>query len=249
MTMTCPPKTLAILSIFAVVTSVGVCFMPLAIMASTASEAVSGIWWANSYSGEIRPQGGGALPFTTAGSDAYRKNSAGLKDGNVEDAARRFCVPDGVPRILATPYPFQILESPGFVTIVYEQNHVFRTIPLDRPVPKDEELVAYPYYSGNSFGHWEGDTLVVVTKGFNEKTFIDASGVPHSDQLHVTERIRKLNGGKVLEDVATVEDPVMFTRPWSARFVYDVHPEVRIDTSYICGEKHRDISRVKGIPR
>ena len=173
----------------------------------------------------------------------------GLNNGSIEDAARKFCVPDGVPRILATPYPFQVFQSPGFVTIVYEQNHVFRTIPLDRPIPKDEDLVAYPYYSGNSFGHWEGDTLVVVTKGFNEKTFLDASGLPHSDQLYVTERIRKLNGGKVLEDVASVEDSVMFTKPWSARFVYDSHPEVRIDTAYICGEKHRDISRVKGVPR
>jgi hypothetical protein len=212
-------------------------------------QTVSGIWWANSYRGEIRPQDGTAVPFTPAGSEAFRKNMAGLKDGSIEDAARKFCVPDGVPRILATPYPFQIFQSPGFVTIVYEQNHVFRTIPLDRPVPKDEELVAYPYYSGNSFGHWEGDTLVVVTKGFNEKTFLDASGLPHSDRLLVTKRIRTINGGKVLEDVASVEDPVMFTKAWSARFVYDSHPEVRIDTAYICGEKHRDISRVKGVPR
>jgi hypothetical protein len=223
--------------------------VPIGAAGAPAAQDVSGIWWANSYSAEIRPQGGGALPFTPAGAAAYTKNEAGLKDGSIEDAARKVCVPDGVPRILATPYPFQIFQSPGFVTIVYEQNHVYRTIPLDRPVPKDEELVAYPYYSGNSFGHWEGDTLVVVTKGFNEKTFIDASGVPHSDQLHVTERIRKLNGGKVLEDVATVEDPAMFAKPWSARFVYDSHPEVRIDTAYICGEKHRDISRVKGVPK
>jgi hypothetical protein len=217
--------------------------------ASDGARDVSGIWWTNNYRSEIRPQDGVALPFTPAGSEAFRKNMRGLNDGSIEDAARKFCVPDGVPRILATPYPFQIFESPGFVTIVYEQNHVFRTIPLDRPVPKDEDLVAYPYYSGNSFGHWEGDTLVVATKGFNEKTFLDASGLPHSDQLHVTERIRKINGGKVLEDVATVEDPVMFTKAWAARFVYDSHPEVRIDTAYICGEKHRDISRVKGVPR
>ncbi len=208
---------------------------------------VSGIWWAGSYSMQIRPQGGGAIPFTPAGAAAYRKNSAGLNNGSIVDAARKFCVPDGVPRILASPYPFQIFQSPGFVTIFYEQNHVIRSIPLDRPVPTDEALAAYPYFSGNSFGHWEGDTLVVVTKGFNEKTFVDASGVPHSDQLQVTERIRKINGGKVLEDVATITDPVMFTQPWTTRFVYDLHPEVILDTSFTCGEKHRDISRVRGV--
>jgi hypothetical protein len=231
------------------VTWAGAAMVSAASAANLGAQDVSGIWWANSYSAEIHAVGGGALPFTAAGLDAYRKNMAGLKDGTMEDAARTFCVPDGVPRILATPYPFQIVQSPGFATIVYEQNHVFRTVPLDRPVPKDEELVAYPYYSGNSFGHWQGDTLVVVTKGFNEKTFIDASGVPHSDQLRVTERIRRINGGKTLEDVATVEDPMMFTRPWDARFVYDLHPEVRIDTAYVCGEKHRDISRVRGLPK
>jgi hypothetical protein len=222
--------------------------VPAAALAASAQD-VSGIWWANTYQSQFKPEGGGAVPFTPQGADAYKKTVAGLKDGSIEDAARKVCVPDGVPRILATPYPFQIFQSPGFVTLVYEQNHVFRTITLDRPVPKDEDLVAYPYYSGNSFGHWEGDTLVVVSKGFNEKTFIDASGVPHSDQLHVTERIRKLNGGKVLEDVATIEDPVNFTKPWTVRFTYDLHPEVRIDTAYICGEKHRDISRVKGVPK
>ena len=119
---------------------------------ATAAPDVSGIWWTNSYSMEIHPTGGGPLPFTAAGAEAFRKNAAVLKDGSVEDAARKFCVPDGVPRILATPYPFQIFQSPGFTTIVYEQNHVFRTVPMDRPIPTDDELAAYPYYSGNSFG-------------------------------------------------------------------------------------------------
>jgi hypothetical protein len=226
--------------------------MPASADASSApapAQDVSGIWWTNQYSSEIRPQGGGPVPFTAAGLAAYRKNVQGLKDGSIEDNARKFCVPDGVPRILGTPYPFQVLQSPGFVTFVYEQNHVFRTVPLDRPIPKDEDLVAYPYYSGNSFGHWEGDTLVVVTKGFNEKTFIDATGIPHTDQLLVTERIRKIDGGKVLEDIATVEDPQTFEKPWSARFVYQLHPELRIDTGFICGEKHRDLSTVRGAPR
>ena len=216
---------------------------------AAAAPDIDGIWWANSYSAQIRPMDGGAIPFTPAGAEAFRKNSAGLASGAIVDAARKYCVPDGVPRILATPYPFQIFGTPGFTTIFYEQNHVIRTIPMDRPVASDEALAAYPYFSGNSFGHWEGDTLVVLTKGFNDKTFVDASGVPHSDQLRVTERFRRINGGKQLEDVATIEDPVNFIRPWTARFSYDLHPEIRLDTSFTCGEKHRDLSRVKGIPQ
>lgn len=216
---------------------------------AAAGPDVSGVWWADSYRTRFQPETGGAPPLTQAGAEAYRKNAAGLADGSINDAARKYCVPDGVPRILGTPYPFQIFQSPGFVTIFYEQNHVIRTIPVDRPAPSDEELAGYPYFSGNSFGHWEGDTLVVLTKGFNEKTFVDASGLPHSDQLHVTERIRRIKGGRGLEDAATIEDPVTFTRPWSVRFTYGLHPEVRVDTSFTCGEPHRDLSRVKGVPK
>src|SRR5579872_5952681 len=78
--------------------------------AAAESPDVSGIWWANSYSMQIRPQDGGAIPFTPEGAEAFQKNAAGLANGTIEDAARKFCVPGGVPRILATPYPFQIFQ-------------------------------------------------------------------------------------------------------------------------------------------
>jgi len=124
-----------------------ICAACVPCLAGAAEGDVSGIWWTNSYSMEIRPQGGGAIPFTPAGAEAFRKNSAGLANGMIEDAARKYCVPDGVPRVLATPYPFQIFQSPGYVTIFYEQNHVFRSVLVDRPVPSDDALAAYPYYS------------------------------------------------------------------------------------------------------
>ena len=62
--------------------------------------------------------------------------------------------------------------------------------------------------------------------GFNAKTFLDAYGAPHTDEMHVTERIRRINGGLQLEDVVTVDDPKYYARPFSARFLYDYHPEV-----------------------
>ena len=122
-----PLKTSAALTLYLVATFGTASTLGAASAAGAGTQDVSGIWWANSYRGEIRPQDGSPLPFTPAGSEAFRKNMAGLNDGSVEDAARKFCVPDGVPRILATPYPFQVFQSPGFATIVYEQNHVFRT--------------------------------------------------------------------------------------------------------------------------
>jgi hypothetical protein len=202
---------------------------------------ISGVWWTNSFSAKMQPVGGGDLPFTPTGKATHEKNMAGLTSGSVEDTARTLCTPDGVPRLLETPYPFQIIQTPGQVTIVYEMNHAIRLVDMLKPLASDEELSILPYYDGHSAGHWEGNTLVIQTAGFNEKTFIDATGAPHSDEMHVTERLQKINGGKQLEDVATVEDPKNYTRPWSARFVYDYHPEVRLE-AYVCGETHRDIS-------
>jgi hypothetical protein len=206
---------------------------------------IAGIWWTQSYSPKIQLVGGGELPYTPAGLEKYQKNMAALKDGTLKDDARRICVPDGIPRILGNPSPFQLVQSRGQVTMIYELNHVVRTILLDTPQLTADELEVAPYYSGHSVAHWEGDTLVIDSAGFNEKTFLDATGAPHSDQMGTQERIRKINA-RTLENVITVTDPAMFTRPWSARFVYDLHPEIRLE-DYTCGEKHRDISRVRGV--
>jgi len=205
---------------------------------------LSGIWWATEYFSKIQVVGGGDLPLTAKGKAAYEKNIAGLKDGSIQDNARRLCVPDGLPRVLANPYPFEIIHGPpGQTTIIYELSHQVRAITMDKPIP-EEELIAFPSYNGHSSGHFEGDTLVVETAGFNEKTFLDATGAPHSDQMKTVERIRKI--GRQLEDVVTVTDPDLLTRPIAARFVYDPHPEMRME-DYVCGEPHRDISKVPGV--
>jgi hypothetical protein len=207
----------------------------------------SGIWWATAYHPRIEVLGGGALPLTPAGKAAYEKNIAGLKDGSVTDAARKFCVPDGVPRVLANPYPFEIVHGPpGQVTILYELNHQVRPIGLDRPLP-EEDMIAFPAFNGHSVGHFEGDTLVVESAGFNERTFLDATGAPHTDELHTVERIRK-TGPTELEDVVTIHDPEYYAKDWQARFVYRLRNDVKIE-DYVCGEPHRDLSSVAGVRR
>jgi hypothetical protein len=211
----------------------------------SAAMNISGVWWTQSYSPKIQIVGGGDLPYNEKGKSQYAGNMAALKDGTLKDEARRLCVPDGLPRVLGNPYPFQLIQTPGRVTFVYELNHVIRPIPLDKPQQSAEELEVAPYYSGHSVAHWNGDTLLIETAGFNEKTFVDATGAPHSDAMTTVEAVKKLDD-KTLEDVITVTDPMMFTKPWSARFVYDLHPEVRLE-DYVCGEKHRDISMVKGV--
>jgi hypothetical protein len=215
--------------------------------ACKADADLSGIYWATEYHPKIQLVGGGELPLTAAGKAAYEKNMAGLKDGSIVDNARKFCVPDGLPRVLANPYPFEIVHGPpGQTTIMYELGHQVRTIAMNKPLP-EEDLIAFPAYNGHSAGHFEGDTLVVESAGFNEKTFLDATGAPHTDEMRTVERIRKVSPTQ-LEDVITVHDPEYYTRDWQTRFVYTLRNDLRIE-DYVCGEKHRDLSSVAGVRR
>lgn len=227
--------------------------LALAVMAAIAvplmarAADISGTYWATSYSPKIQVIGGGDPPLNDAGKAAYAKIQAGFKDGSVIDKPRRVCVPDGVPRVLATPYPFEIFQVPaGRVTFLYEMNHQVRSVELDRPVPTPESLITEPLYNGHSVGHWEGDTLIVESLGYNDRTYLDASGLPHSDEMRTTERIRRI--GNQLEDTITIHDPLMYTRDWQARFTYALRNDVRLE-DYSCGDPHRDLSSVRGVQR
>jgi hypothetical protein len=215
--------------------------------AARAEGDISGIWWATTYSPKILVLGGGDPPLSAAGMDQYAKNQAELKDGTLVDKARKVCIPDGVPRVLETPYPFEIFQVPrGQITMIHELNHQLRVIALDKPLRKYEDLVPFENYNGYSVGHWEGDTLVIESNGFNEDTFLDSTGLPHSDEMVTTERIRKIDNNQ-LEDVITIHDPNMYTKDWQARFVYDQRNDIRMQ-DYSCNDAtHRDISQVKGV--
>ena len=209
---------------------------------------ISGTYWATEYHAKIQLVGGGDLPLTPAGKEAYEMNIAGLKDGSITDTARKFCVPDGLPRVLATPYPFEIIQAPpGQITIINDLNHQVRVIAMDKPMPGEKELTTFPYYNGHSVGHFEGDTLVIETAGFNEKTFVDATGAPHTDEMRATEHIRRTSPTE-LEDVITINDPQYYSRDWQARFVYTLRNDIRLE-DYVCGEAHRDLASVAGVRR
>jgi hypothetical protein len=97
-----------------------------------------------------------------------------------------------------------------------------------------------PSFMGDSVGHWEGDTLVVDTTGLNDRTWIDEIGVIHGQQLHVIERIRKIEGGHAMENLVRIEDPEYFTEPWYARITYAWRPDLRL-TEYVCEENNRNM--------
>ena len=229
------------------VCGIGLSFAMMLNSATVAAPDISGTYLATSYSRTIQVVGGGDPPLNAAGKAAYEMIQAGLRDGSIVDKARRVCVPDGVPRVLATPYPFEIFQVPaGQVTFLYEMNHQVRVIVMDKPLPSRQTLIVDPKYNGHSIGRWDGDTLVVESAGFNDRTFLDASGLPHSDEMTTVERIRR--NGNQLEDIITIHDPEMYDRDWQARFVYDERNDVRLE-DYACNDTHRDLSGVKGVRR
>jgi hypothetical protein len=210
---------------------------------------IGGIYWLKSYSAAIQTVDGGVPPYTPEALAIYEEKRARIEASAEiieEDQARGLCTPDGVPRVLQSPYPFEIVQTQGQIHFLYEINKIIRLVTMDEPLPDDDTLEIFPWYSGHSVGHWEGDTLVVETGGFKNYTFLDNLGAPHGYGLRVTERYRKISDGNELEVVVDIHDPGVFTEDWSARFVYDLRPDLRM-MDWNCGEVHRDISQVPGV--
>ena len=126
------------------------------------------------------------------------------------------CFRPGTPRIYMHPFPMEIIQTPGRVLMLFEYDHAVRQIFTDG---REHRTDLAPMWMGDATGHWEGDTLVVETVNFNDKTWIDREGVPHSDQLRVLERIRRDADDNLLIDI-TIEDPIAFTESWTGRRRY-----------------------------
>jgi hypothetical protein len=130
------------------------------------------------------------------------------------------CFPPGVPRVYAHPVPMEIVQVPGRVIVLFEYDHYVRQIYTDG---REHNKDLPPLWMGDSIGRWNGDTLVVDTTGFNDKTWLDRAGHPHSDALHLVERIRRLDHN-TLEIDLTIDDPKAYTRPWGGQLIYQLEP-------------------------
>jgi hypothetical protein len=127
-----------------------------------------------------------------------------------EDNSALRCEPSGPPQVLILPNPWEIVQIPGRVLMYFEEQHVWREIWTDgRSLPKDPD----PSWLGYSAGHWEGDTFIVETAGFNDKEWVDLYGNPRTPTTHLTERYRRLNHD-TLEQQIIIEDPKVYTKPW-----------------------------------
>ncbi|MGH9646351.1 MAG: hypothetical protein ACRD4E_05990, partial [Bryobacteraceae bacterium] len=146
------------------------------------------------------------LPYRPEALKLWQERKANL----TKDDPATYCLPNGVVRITSLPY--KIVQTPQLIVILSEGNtHSFRRIFLDG---RAHNLDLEPNsWTGDSIGKWEGNALVVDTIGFNDRTWLDDTGKPHSDQLHVIERYRRPDAGRLVVDY-TLEDPKFLTKPY-----------------------------------
>ena len=148
------------------------------------------------------------------------------------------CLPLNLPG-LATAQPFKIFAIKGTVVFLYEYNTIYRQIFIDgRDLPNDPN----PTWLGYSVGKWDGDTLVVDTTGFNDRSM--AGGRLHSDALHIIERIRRPDFGH-LEIQYTISDPKVYAKPWTVVQNHHLVPDTEL-LEYICNENEKDLKHMVG---
>jgi hypothetical protein len=197
---------------------------------------LSGLWQAatGKYLENLAADGtpAPALPWAEA---FFKKVQASEGAGRPQER----CLPHGIPDYDALPMPIKIVQTPGNILILYEAYNHFRQVFTDgRSLPKDPQ----PTWMGYSVGKWEGDTLVVDSNGFNDQTWLDDGGHPHTEALRITERLRRVDFGHI-ELQLIVDDPKAYTKPWGASWRLNLHPEDEIIES-VC-ENEKDFVHIK----
>jgi len=151
------------------------------------------------------------------------------------------CVPLGIPQTYITPYPWQFVQTSKMMIQIFEYPMAVRFIPLDgRKLPVDPD----PAWMGTAVGRWEGDTLVIESAGYNDKT--EVHSFLHTDQLHVVERFKKLENGNLQYDV-TVEDPNVWVSPWVIPSrTFQLRPEAEFVNEFVCDAPPVDYQKLFG---
>ena len=178
------------------------------------------------------------LPFTAWGAAEWKKYDAA--DGDYTGA----CLPFGMPRSINTPEPMQLMQSDTYLAFLFEQNSWFTVAPIDGRKHRD----GIATWFGDSVGHWEGDTLIIDTVNFNGKTRLDTIGHPHSDQLHLVQRLSRPDLGHVVHEMI-IDDPKTFTKSWKVTRTFTLRTDWEM-MEYSCEENNKSLweGRIK-IPK
>ena len=181
-----------------------------------------------------RPAGREGAPYQ---SWAAQKVLEAFNRRGIDDPTAR-CLPAGIPRtIMLGLFPQQIVQTPTQIVMLYEYMNVFRVIPLNAKHPDD----LLPSYLGNSVGRFEGDTLIVDSIGFNDKTWLAGTGTFHTEALHITERFTRADKDQINYDV-TMEDTNVFTKPWTLHSTLMLREGTHLQ-EMVCAENNIDLDR------
>jgi hypothetical protein len=178
----------------------------------------------------------GGLPYQPWAAAIAKQRAA---DDSRDDPHVR-CLPDNPPRPWGMPHLTKAVHTPKLLVLLYEVNAMYRQIFLDgRPFPQDMN----PTWNGYSVGRWEGDTLVVETRGFRDNLWIDMGGSPMSDAAKMTERIRRPNYG-TLEIALTIDDPKVYTKPFTVRLTQSLEVDTELVDEF-CLENEKSYERMQ----
>jgi hypothetical protein len=176
-------------------------------------------YWAYTFTPEVPPMTPWAQAKFNVAKSSFGPHAVPIVE--TTDPLYHTCAPIGFPIAYLYPLPLQIVQTPGEVILLFEWDSLRHQIFTDGR--KHDETLG-PLWMGDSVGHWEGDTLVADTANFNDKTWLDRMGHPHSDALHVVERFRRVDHDHLVDDI-TIEDPKAYTKPWTAHLPFVLKPK------------------------
>jgi hypothetical protein len=200
---------------------------------------IAGVWkpappYIGNIASDLKP---GDAPFQPWARALFQHR----RDNESKEDPTGNCIPGGVPRSDAVPYPFKIVNSEKMLIILYEAVHSYRQIFTDgRQLPKDPN----PTWQGYSVGHWDGNDFVAETAGFNDHGWLDNDGRPATDALHVTERFRRKDFGH-MDILITIDDPKAYTKPWNVTLPLTLMPDTDL-LEYVCNENNKDLDHLVG---
>jgi hypothetical protein len=194
----------------------------------------NGVWQVIEPVVQIKTTEGAEPPLRPEALRTYRARSAQRNANNRAFDATLQCKPMGEPRTAYDPDggPFEILVNPKVVAFGYTWNRMIRFVYINSAPPDP----IGPTYYGTANAHWQGKSLVIEARGFHDQTLLDAAGMPHSEQLKLTERYTLIKQGRELQEVLRFDDPGVFARPWQTTVVYRKLPEAQIQED-VCIER------------
>ena len=177
---------------------------------------------------------GAEIPMQPWAEALFEQREANLGGGRPSQR----CLPHGIPDAMLYGGPLKIVRTPGLTVFLYETFNHYRQVFTDgRPFPRDPE----PAWFGYSVGKWDGETFVVDSVGFNDQTWLDDIGHPHTEAMHSTERFRRRDFGH-LDLLLTVDDAKAYTKPWSVTIAFDLLPDTEL-IEMIC-ENEKDTAHI-----